>query len=217
MRLVKLFRNLLRLTPSRRLQAFGFLRDRLFTQLIYKQLLRACGKNVIVQKPLFWTPEFIELGHTVHIWPGCRIEAIGAYGEHQFNPLIRVGDGVSFQQNCHVTFAGNLDIGEGSAIMYGVLITDIDHEYCDLRMPVLSQPISVKQTRIGRNCFIGAGAKIQAGTELGDHCIVGSNAVVRGRFPDHCVIAGVPAHIIKRRDQNTGVWRKTNQKGEFLT
>lgn len=216
MRLVKLIRTLLSLPPSRRRQAFGFLRDRLVTQLFYARRLKACGRKVIVQKPLFWTPEFIELGHTVHIWPGCRIEAVDAYGEHHFNPLLRIGDRVSFQQNCHVTFAGNLDIEAGSAIMYGVLITDIDHEYSSLGVTALGQPITVKPTHIGRNCFIGAGAKIQAGTVLGDHCIVGANAVVRGRFPDYCVIVGVPARIIKRRDPETGAWKKTNAEGQFL-
>jgi len=216
MRLVKLLQTLLRLPPSRRRQAFGFLRDRLVTQLIYARRLKACGRKVIVQKPLFWTPEFIELGHNVHIWPAGRFEAVHAYGDARFEPLLILGDNVSFQQNCHVTFADRLTIGAGSAIMYGVLITDMDHDYADLGLPVLHQPVSVKSTRIGHNCFIGAGAKIQAGTELGDHCIVGSNAVVRGHFPDHCVIAGVPAHIIKRRDPATGAWRKTNPKGQFI-
>lgn len=217
MRLVKLLQTLLRLPPARRRQAFSFLRDRLVTQLIYARRLKACGRRVIVQKPLFWTPEFIELGHNVHIWPGGRFEAVDAYGDERFTPCIRIEDRTTFQQNCHVTFAGRLEIGAGSAIMYGVLITDIDHEYTETGTPVLEQPIAVTPTRIGRNCFIGAGAKIQAGTELGDHCIVGANAVVRGRFPDHCVIVGVPARIIRRRDPATGTWRKTNSEGQFVS
>lgn len=59
-------------------------------------------------------------------------------------------------------------------------------------------------------------AVIQAGTILGKQCIVGSNAVVRGHFPDYCVIVGVPARIVKRYDDKSGVWKKTNNKGEFL-
>lgn len=212
------FSVLKRLSPSRRLQWFGFQRDRIWTVSVYAFRLNSCGRKNIVQKPLFWTPEFIKIGNNVHIWQGCRIEGIDSYGDERFNPKLIVGDKVSFQQNCHVTFAGQLEIGAGSSIMYNVLLTDIDHDYdYDACMPVLDQPIRVELTRIGRDCFIGAGAKIQAGTTLGDHCVVGANAVVRGSFPDHSVIVGVPARIIKRRDPETGKWLKTNTEGEFLT
>jgi tetrahydrodipicolinate N-succinyltransferase len=52
---------------------------------------------------------------------------------------------------------------------------------------VLYQPITMRKTSIGPNCFIGAGAKILAGTTLGRKCVVGANAVVRGDFPDFSV------------------------------
>lgn len=215
MKIMGLFRTWLRLPPSRQRQWLGFLWGRLFTRLIYARQLRACGRGSIVQRPLFWTPEFIKLGQKVHIWPGARIEAVDSYGNKRYEPCIRIGDRASFQQNCHVTFASTLEIGEGTAIMYGVLVTDIDHAYNEIGIPALQQAINVRRTRIGDYCFIGAGAKIQAGTELGNHCIVGANAVVRGTFPDHCVIAGLPARIIKRRDPETGIWRNTDAEGRF--
>ena len=215
MKILRLFGTWLRLPPSRRRQWLGYLWGRLFTRLIHARRLKACGRGSIVQRPLFWTPEFIELGQKVFIWPGVRIEAVDIYGNERYGPCIRIGDRCSFQQNCHVTFASTLEIGEGTAIMYGVLVTDIDHEYTEIGVPALQQAIDVKRTRIGDNCFIGAGAKIQAGTRLGNHYIVGTNAVVRGTFPDYCVIAGVPARILKRREPETGTWRKTDAEGRF--
>jgi len=212
MKLVRLFRAWFGLPPSRRRQWLGFLRDLLWTRVVYARRLKACGRGVIVQKPLFWTPEFIELGQSVHLWPGSRFEGVDSYGDQMFAPCLRIGDRTSFQQNCHVTFAGSLEIGAGCAIMFGALITDVDHCYADIEVRVLAQPILIGTTRIGRNCFIGAGAKIQAGTVLGDHCIVGANAVVRGHFPDHCVIAGVPARILKLRDPETGRWETPDPK-----
>ena len=122
------FSVLKRLSPSRRLQWFGFQRDRIWTVSVYAFQLNSCGRKNIVQKPLFWTPEFIKIGNNVHIWPGCRIEGIDSYGDERFNPKLIVGDKVSFQQNCHITFAGQLEIGAGSSIMYNVLLTDIDHD-----------------------------------------------------------------------------------------
>ena len=95
------------------------------------------------------------------------------------------------------------------------MVTDIDHEYEDLNLPVAKQPLKVSKTYIGENCFIGSGAKIQAGTILGKHCVVGTNAVVRGVFPDYSVIVGIPAKIIKRYNLDKKEWRRTDAKGEF--
>ena len=70
----------------------------------------------------------------------------------------------------------------------------------------MDQKWLVKTTRIGEGSFIGYGAAIQAGTILGKHCIVGTNAVVRGSYPDYSVIVGVPGRVIKRYNPKSGNW-----------
>ena len=62
----------------------------------------------------------------------------------------------------------------------------------------------ITKTFIGDNCFIGMGAAIQAGTILGEQCIVGANAVVRGVYPDYCVLVGAPAKIVRKYNETTG-------------
>ena len=52
------------------------------------------------------------------------------------------------------------------------------------------------------------GVAIQAGTILGKHCIVGTNSVVRGIYPDFCVLVGSPASIVKRYNIKTKKWEK---------
>ena len=96
------------------------------------------------------------------------------------------------------------------------MITDIDHEYQDPAMPVALQSLLVKKTSIGNNCFLGGGARIQAGTRLGDHCIVGTNSVVRGGFPDYSVVVGAPARVVKRYDPVSKLWKKTDKNGIFI-
>ncbi|MGY0038964.1 hypothetical protein [Pedobacter sp. NJ-S-72] len=51
---------------------------------------------------------------------------------------------------------------------------------------------------------------------MGKQCVVGANAVVRGNFEDYSIIAGVPAKVIKRYDQQNQIWRKTNPDGSFI-
>ena len=45
------------------------------------------------------------------------------------------------------------------------------------------------------------GAVFLDGAELGDGCVVAANAVVTKKFPANAVIGGVPARILKMRDE----------------
>lgn len=47
--------------------------------------------------------------------------------------------------------------------------------------------------RLGGHVDVGAGAKILGGVVIGDHCVIGANAVVIDDVPDGCVAVGVPA------------------------
>lgn len=206
----------LQLPPSRKFQRIYFAYRKMLTQWLFRRILIACGERSIVLKCLYWTPEYISLGRDVLIWSGCRIEGINCYDQTLYSPNIYIGDGVSIQQNCHITAASNIVIGKNTLIMFGVLITDIDHRYDLIESLMTTQPLKVSATTIGNNCLIGSGAKIQAGTSLGKHCVVGANSVVRGNFPDYCVLVGVPARIVKRFDPSKNIWRKTDKCGMFI-
>ena len=119
------------------------------------------------------------------------------------------------EQRCTIVAASTLSIGSDTTISYDVMITDLDHEYEVIGTHVLKQPIRVRRTSIGDNCFIGAGAKILAGTTLGKQCVIGANAVVRGDYPDFSVLTGNPAKVNKRYDSVRRMWRTTDNSGEF--
>lgn len=179
--------------------------------LLYKPFLGKFGLPSYIGKPIFIKNfKRIFIGKKVRIFPGARIEVIDKKSSITFEDNISVG------QNLHITSGANLKIGENSTILENVMITNIDHDYQEIDKHVLKQNCLIKETTIGQNCFIGYGAVIQAGTILGKQCVVGANAVVRGHFPDYCVIVGVPARIVKRYDTENNVWRKTNSMGEFL-
>ena len=167
--------------------------------ILYKHRFMSCGNKTLLSSPLFVTPEFITLGSNINIWPHARIEGIYYYNNEEYNPTLIIEDNVSIQQRVHITFAEELVIGSGTTILFDVCITNIDHEYSDINTPVIDQGLIIKKTSIGKNCFIGAGAKILAGSILGDNCVVGSNSVVKGVFPSGSIIVGVPGKIKKRR------------------
>lgn len=152
----------------------------------------------------------VYIGKNVRVFPGARIEVINS------NSSIIIEDNVAIGQNLHITSGGNLVIGANSTILQNVMITNIDHDYTEINIPLLQQKNIIRETSFGEFCFIGYGAVIQAGTILGKQCIVGANSVVRGTFPDYCVIVGAPARIVKRYDEPSKQWRRTDSKGKFI-
>ena len=185
---------------------FWFLRG-----LIYKPFFGKFELPSYIGKPIF-IKNFrrIFIGKRVRILPGARIEVVTSKSSIVFKENISIG------QNLHITSGADLEIGQNTLILENVMITNIDHEYQEINKHILDQPLIIKETQIGENCFIGYGAVIQAGTTLGKQCIVGANAVVRGHYRDYSVIVGAPARVVKRYDIEKEKWRKTDKKGEFI-
>ncbi len=173
--------------------------------LIYKPFFGRIGFPSYLGKPiLLLGTKKIFIGKFVRIFPHLRIET------HGKDAMIEIQDDVSIGQNVHITASSKLVIGKSTTILANVFITDIDHDYEEIGKHILKQKYIVKETIIGENCFIGIGASIQAGTILGRQCIVGTHAVVRGVFPDYCVIVGMPAKIIKKYNLKTDKWEKVD-------
>lgn len=162
------------------------------------------GKLTYIGKPLYITgSKKISVGDKARIYPGIRLEALGGGG-------ICIGNNLAVEQNVHIISGKKiLNIGDDTTISANVFISNVDHEYKDIEKSVMDQPLLFKETQIGKSCFIGYGAVILPGTKLGNHCIVGANAVVRGNYPDNCVIAGNPARIIKKYDLETESWKNS--------
>ena len=182
----------------------------------YKTTMISFGRKSIVFKPLLITPRKISIGRGVSIQAGCRIEGVSLYSNVKFDPKIEINDGVSIQQNLHLTCASHIVISKNTAIAANVTITDIDHPYTDIDLPIAKQAIRVNPVIIGEDGHICNNAVILSGTSIGKHCVVGANSVVKGIFPDYCIIAGAPARIVKRYNFEKKSWDKTNVAGDFI-
>ena len=55
---------------------------------------------------------------------------------------------------------------------------------------------------IGDDVWLGAGAMVLDGVQIGKGCIVGAGSVVTKNLPDYAVAVGVPAKILKNRKNN---------------
>lgn len=171
--------------------------------MAYKAVFGHFGNFSYIGKPVsIKGKKNIYIKDRVRIYPGIRMEAIGR-GE------IEINENTSIGQNFHITSKDEkVVIGRDTIISGNVFVTNIDHDYQEIGKHILKQKHIISTTRIGENCFIGFGAAIQAGTILGKQCIVGANAVVRGTFPDYCVIVGVPGKVVKKYHIETRKWEK---------
>lgn len=171
--------------------------------ILCKPFFGRFGMPSYIGKPtLLFGVKKIFIGKRVRIFPNVRLEVHGS------NSSLTINDNVAIGQNVHITSGENLIIGASSTILANVFITNIDHDYTEIDRHILDQKMIIKKTVIGENCFIGIGSAIQAGTILGKQCIVGANSVVRGSFPDYCVIVGSPAKIVKKFNFETQEWEK---------
>lgn len=66
-----------------------------------------------------------------------------------------------------------------------------------------SPDADIENCRVGDNVYFGTGAIIMCPVNIGDNVIIGAGAVVTKDIPSNCTVAGNPARIIKRRDENS--------------
>lgn len=148
----------------------------------------------------------IVVGRNVIVGDFCWIEAVQKYADETFEPQIVLSDEVAMSDFVHISAIKHIEIGEGTLIGSKVYIGDHSHgHYKDdtLRnaekdiMPI-NRPLADEDSIfIGKNCWIGDGVVILAGTRIGDNCVVGANSVVKGTFKSNVLIAGLPAKIVK--------------------
>ncbi len=50
---------------------------------------------------------------------------------------------------------------------------------------------------VGDNCWIGANVSIMPGVTIGSGCVIAAGSVVTKDIPDHVMVAGVPAKVVK--------------------
>lgn len=118
--------------------------------------------------------------------------------------IVKIGSSCSIGRGSHIVGHQSIDIGNDVFTGPYVYITDQNHCYGDLDIPIGRQWPENNPVVIGDGCWLGTGAIILPGTRLGKNVAVAGGAVVRGEFPDHCVIAGVPAKIVRRYDPEHG-------------
>ncbi len=88
-------------------------------------------------------------------------------------------------------------VGKNCYVAPNVGIITTNHDSNDPSKHVKGHDIT-----IGDNCWIGMNAVILDGVTLGKNTVVAAGAIVTHSFPEgYCTVAGIPAKIIKKRNE----------------
>ena len=135
-------------------------------------------------------------------------ELFGSVGEHptvlpifQCDHGKNIHVGKNFISNYNVTILDVAPVWIGDYVMIGpgVLITTVNHP---LSLQGRRKHLATaKPVYIGDDVWIGGNATILPGVHIGNNVVIAAGAVVTKDIPDHCVVGGVPAKIIKTLNQ----------------
>ncbi len=151
---------------------------------------------------------------TINTW------ATLAAGYHPTQPglpdrVLTIGDRSLIGMRCGIVAHESVTIGDDVWFGQDIYVTDGNHGYTDPTTPPGNQLGAHQPVVIGDGCWIGHGCVILAGTHLGRNVVVAAGSVVRGSFPDHAVIGGVPAKVIRRHEPGVG-WVRPDGGGEVV-
>lgn len=159
-----------------------------------------------------YVDEDVEIGENTKIWHFCHIQK-----------GVRIGNNCSLGQNVnisnHVRIGNDVKIQNNVSVYEGVEIED--GVFCgpscvftnDLtpraRFPKGHE--NYVKTVVREGASIGANATIVCGHTIGKCAMVASGAVVTKDVPDYALVAGVPARIIGKVDEQGNIVEKINR------
>ena len=135
---------------------------------------------------------FAEAGEGCYIEPplhanwGGHFVKLGSYVYANFN-LTMVDDTV-IEIGDHTMFGPNVTICTGTH----PLSPELREKGMQYNLPV----------KIGRNCWIGAGALILPGVSIGDNSVIGAGSVVTRDIPENVLAFGNPCRVIRKLDEH---------------
>lgn len=141
--------------------------------------------------------EGIIFGSNVSIGKYTAIECTGSLKD--IGKGLIVGDNVGLGTHGFFGCAGGIRIGDDCIFGNYVSLHSENHNYEDCDIPIRLQGVNRKGIIIGNDCWIGAKVTILDGAIIGDGCVIAAGAVVKGEFPNQCVIGGIPARVLKYR------------------
>lgn len=142
---------------------------------LLREMLGSCGENVTVQQPVSLL-----------------------YGEHtSVGSDVFINGGCTLQDSARITIGDRVVIAPDVKLYCGEHAVDATQRWKRDASGVLKLVTTTRPISIGSDVWIGGGVTVLPGVTIGSNVVVGAGAVVTRNVPDNCVVAGVPARVIR--------------------
>lgn len=113
---------------------------------------------------------------------------------------LEIGADVTLGRSVIILTEGGVTIGARAMIGHGAQIVSAGHRIpLDPHEPMRFSGVDASPIRIAEDAWVGAGAIILGGVVVGRGAVVAAGAVAAKDVPDHAIVAGVPARVVKSR------------------
>ncbi|WP_275425768.1 acyltransferase [Nocardioides solisilvae] len=156
----------------------------------------------------------IHVGERTLVGRGCTL-SVGYTADDPHRPARGLVIGARCVVGARSTLTAHESIVLGDDVWLGqdVFVSDASHGYQDPETPIGLQLGAHQPVRIGSGTWIGHGAIVLPGAQVGRNVVVGAGSVVRGVVPDHSVVVGAPARVVRRLEPGVG-WVSTDGSGD---
>jgi acetyltransferase-like isoleucine patch superfamily enzyme len=153
---------------------------------------------LLAPQGVIYNERYLSIGDETMIGPNvCLTAGVSAEQEMLRAPVVTIGRKCVIGRGSHIIGHWSIELGDEIQTGPYVYITDQNHSYENPDQPVGWQTPTEAAVRIGSGSWLGANVVILPGTVLGRNTTVAAGAVVRGTFPDHVVLGGVPAKVLR--------------------
>lgn len=127
--------------------------------------------------------------------------------------MLSIGDRCLIGRGSSLVAQGSIVIEDDVWTGQQVHITDMNHGYVDIDLPISRQADPDAPVRVGAGSWLGHGVVVLPGVTIGRHVAVGAGSVVTHDLPDLSVCVGAPCRPIRRYDARLG-WIDVDPDGE---
>ena len=169
--------------------------DGMMRRAIWRAAARSFGHGVRIGAGAgFKHIETLEIGHGVFI-------GAGAYIQGRFDGRCQIGDHVWIGPQAYFD-ARDLILEDYVGWGPGAKVLGSEHTGVPANVPIIQTDLLIKPVVVKRGADIGTGAVILPGITVGVGAIVGAGAVVTHDVPDRAIVAGVPARVLRTREDD---------------
>jgi len=176
----------------------SWIKRKFYDEPLFRMGCQACGRNLCLYDGIppvanlaLYVGEYVTM-HGTSTLVGAKVFE---------RPRLVIGDRTHCGANFTVSVGSEVMIGSDVLIANRVSIYAYDHHPVDAFLRKQGAPATAESSRpvyIGDMAWICAGAVILKGVRVGEGSIVAAGAVVTTDVPPYTLVAGNPAHVIKR-------------------